>query len=166
MQYQEGNAPALLTHDLPPRPSACLAPLPTNTMTHFADLDPRSQARVLRTCAQIAATWGILSPSSPFPIEYHPDPDTCEWGLELLDAIANLAITEADRSVAVGNVIKSIKWRNWDEEKGGPEGFMEGDYVIRVEDVEWAIEESSRKQLASSYRPREDKKRNRRRRRG
>lgn len=65
--------------------------MPAPPIVEFELLSPHEQHQVWRLSQAICAAWGIPSPGEPFPAHFHPDPNTSNWGVELLSAILRLA---------------------------------------------------------------------------
>ena len=88
----------------------------TPTVYEFTILSVDDQTRIVRLINDIGQAWHIVSPASPFPYQYHPDPDTQNWGIALLSAICRLAKTTqgqiSSRDQAVQHVCRSIEERN------------------------------------------------------
>ena len=88
----------------------------TPTVYDYTTMSTDDRARIVRLISDIGQAWNIVSPASPFPSEYHPDPDTHNWGVVLLSGLCRLAImTQAQssfRDQAVHYVCCSIEERN------------------------------------------------------
>ncbi|KAF1850075.1 uncharacterized protein K460DRAFT_10290 [Cucurbitaria berberidis CBS 394.84] len=119
------------------------------TIYDYTDLSADQKARINRLILDIGQAWHIVSPASPFPYQYHPDPNTLNWGIELLATLCCLAKMTGDqlslKNQAVHYVCHSIEERNLDLD------VIQGDYVIRLEDMDYAIRKMRNR--INSYRP-------------
>ena len=106
--------------------------------------DAQYNITLLRT--SISQFWSVCSPASAFPQQYLPDPDSHNWGLALMMSLNELARSSgtAYKVQAVGYIIFHMKQRNggygnWKDGDISSAMVMSGDFVIRVEDVEYAL---------------------------
>ncbi|RMZ68844.1 hypothetical protein GMOD_00002720 [Pyrenophora seminiperda CCB06] len=142
---------------LPPRPAPMSARNTehlkyTPTIFEFSKLSAHDQIEVTRFRHSICGFWDLLSPSSVFPLQYLPDPDSRNWGTALMESLNKLAelTRRAYRKEAVHQVVQRMKVRNEDgvhRFRNFTDGeitaamVMKGDFVIRVDDVEFALTE-------------------------
>ncbi|KAF2825506.1 hypothetical protein CC86DRAFT_383377 [Ophiobolus disseminans] len=131
------SIPSIYTNPIIPRAPA---------ITKFVSLSPEEQSTIYRTCHEISLAWSISSPASAFPYKYHPDPDPNNWGIGLLGAILRLAKV-AKMDVAVSYVCHSI------ERENDGLSMVDGDWVIRREDVEYAFRRLRPRAGGESFRP-------------
>jgi len=145
---------------LTPRP----APITTRNMEHrgynptvfdFSTLPADTQIPITRFRTSICHFWGLASPASAFPPQYLPDPNSHNWGFALMDSLNELAQLSrtAYMSQAVSYVVFHMKQRNGESGQGyghlhdgdvTAAMVMRGDFVIRVEDVEYALRKLKR----------------------
>lgn len=57
----------------------------------FSSRSAKEQRQVWLLSENITTAWGVSSPATVFPANYHPDPDPSNWGLPLLTTILKLA---------------------------------------------------------------------------
>jgi hypothetical protein len=84
------------------------------TSQEFSALPSDTKAKIVRLVKTIGPFWNELSPATPFPPQYLPDPDVHNWGLALLTALHRLAgLTRTDhKSDAIYYILRSMKERN------------------------------------------------------
>jgi hypothetical protein len=71
-------APSMLRPPGPPAPT-------------YSSRSATEQRQIWLLSENITTAWGVNSPATVFPANYHPDPDPSNWGLPLLTAILRLA---------------------------------------------------------------------------
>ncbi|CAO2647487.1 Nn.00g084090.m01.CDS01 [Neocucurbitaria sp. VM-36] len=121
----------------------------TPTVYDFSALSADKKGRIISLINGIGPAWQSVSAASSIPYKYHPDPDTRNWGIALLTALHRLAQMTRDelsfKEEAVTFVCDSIEERNLDLD------VVRGDYVLRVEDIDYAIHQM--RSRVNSYRP-------------
>jgi hypothetical protein len=73
------------------------------TFQYFNTLPPETKAKIPRLLLSISLVWDVISPATPFPTQYLPDPDCHNWGLSFIASLNRLA--ELTRS---GNKLDAI----------------------------------------------------------
>jgi hypothetical protein len=88
----------------------------TRTVYPFESLSRDQKSLVVRLQSEIAHAWDIISPAAVIPYEFHPDPDTHNWGSAVLMSLSTLAqMTKAKKSLqaqAIQHVLDHIQERN------------------------------------------------------
>ncbi|KAL6709904.1 hypothetical protein ACN47E_000689 [Coniothyrium glycines] len=147
---------------LPPRPPTPALLLDTRPTTHdFTTLPPSHQQQISSLCQEICRAWGTMSLATPLNPAYFPHPDTHNWDLELLTSLRRLAHLTTGRGSdphphdAAYWVSRGVEFRNKGLDHEVMRDLFKGDFVMRPEDVEYAIFNVRRRFWTDTYVPRE-----------
>jgi hypothetical protein len=84
------------------------------TFQDFNTLPPEAKAKIPRLLSSISLFWDIVSPATPFPIQYLPDPECHNWGLSFITSLNRLAelTRSGNKRDAVYYATRHMKERN------------------------------------------------------
>jgi hypothetical protein len=86
----------------------------TPTVYPFENLNRVQQSGIIRLSSEITNAWDVVSPATPFPYRYHPDPDVRNWGHALMTGLSRLAQMSSKglQRQAVQHVLDHLQERN------------------------------------------------------